>query len=101
MTDPLLSLYEAAIQGADPAGATARAVDELRIPRERRVMIFAIGKAAAPMATAAVGALLKSLHSIVGGVMVTPDGDRSPFPTIVSVKGDHPVPGPADRKSVV
>jgi hydroxypyruvate reductase len=95
MTDPLLSLYDAAIAGADPAEATAQAIDELCIPRERRVMIFAIGKAASSMAAAAVGALLRSLHSIVGGVMVTPDGDRSPYPTIVSVKGDHPVPGPA------
>ena len=59
MTDPLLSLYDAAIQGADPAEATAHAIDQLQIPRERRVMIFAIGKAAAPMATATVGALLK------------------------------------------
>ena len=95
MTDPLLSLYEAAIQGADPAEATARAIDELRIPRERGVLIFAIGKAAAPMAGAAVDVLLKSLHSIVGGVMVTPDGERAPYPTVVSVKGDHPIPGPA------
>jgi hydroxypyruvate reductase len=95
MTDPLLSLYDAAIQGADPAAVTAQAIDELHIPRERPVKIFAIGKAAAPMANAAVGALLKSLHNIVGGVMVTPDGERSPYPTITSVKGDHPIPGSA------
>ena len=54
MTDPLLSLYEAAVEGADPAGATAQAVEDLRIPRERGVLIFAVGKAAVPMATAAV-----------------------------------------------
>jgi glycerate 2-kinase len=94
MTDPLLSLYDAAIEGADPAAATADAIKELQIPRERRVIVFAFGKAAASMAAATVSTLLKSLHSIVGGVMVTPDGDRSPFPTIVSMKGDHPVPGP-------
>ena len=93
MTDPLLSLYDAAIQGADPAEATASAIDALQIPRDRRVMIFAVGKAAGPMATATVSTLLKSLHNIVGGVMVTPDGERSPYPTIVSVKGDHPIPG--------
>jgi hydroxypyruvate reductase len=58
-------------------------------------MIFAIGKAATSMATAAVGVLLKSLHRIVGGVMVTPEGERSPYPTIISVKGDHPIPGAA------
>jgi hydroxypyruvate reductase len=95
MTDPLLSLYEAAIQGADPAEATAGAIEALQIPRERPVMIFAVGKAAAPMASAAVATLLKSLHSVTGGVMVTPDGERSPYPTILSMKGDHPVPGPA------
>ena len=93
MTDPLLSLYDAAIEGANPASATAEAVTALQIPRERRVLIFAFGKAAASMAGAAVNTLLKSLHHIAGGVMVTPEGDRSPFPTIVSVKGDHPVPG--------
>ena len=27
--------------------------------------------------------------------MVTPDGERSPYPTILSVKGDHPIPGSA------
>ena len=95
--DSLLSLYDAAIQGADPAAATGNAVDDLRIPRDRRVMIFAMGKAAAPMAAAAVQSLLKSLHSIVGGVMVTPDGERSPYPTIVSIKGDHPIPGSASQ----
>jgi glycerate 2-kinase len=95
MTDPLLSLYEAALEGADPAAATARAIDELHIPRDRRIMIFAIGKAAAPMASATVATLLKSLHSIVGGIMVTPDGERPPYPTILSVKGEHPVPGMA------
>jgi hydroxypyruvate reductase len=99
MSDLLLRLYDAAIQGADPAAATASAIEELRIPRERPVKIFAIGKAAAPMATAAVGALLKSLHNIVGGVMVTPDGEKSPYPTILSVRGDHPVPGPASLKA--
>ena len=72
MTDPLLSLYQAAIEGADPAAATARAIEELHIPRDRRIIVIAIGKAAAPMAAATVATLLKSLHAIVGGVMVTP-----------------------------
>ncbi|HET9424091.1 MAG TPA: DUF4147 domain-containing protein [Gemmatimonadaceae bacterium] len=91
--DPLLALYEAALAGADPGPATARAIEALQIPRERRVLVLAMGKAAEPMAAATVATLLKSLHQIVGGVMVTPDGDRSPYPTIVSVKGDHPIPG--------
>lgn len=93
--DLLLSLYDAAIEGADPGASTARAVEALQIPRNRRVLIFAMGKAAASMAAATVDTLLRSLHEIVGGVIVTPEGDRSPYPTIVSMKGDHPIPGAA------
>lgn len=91
--DLLLSLYDAAIEGADPTASTARAVDALQIPRDRRVLIFAMGKAASTMAGATVRTLLSSLHQIVGGVMVTAEGDRSPYPTIVAMKGDHPIPG--------
>jgi hydroxypyruvate reductase len=45
------------------------------------------------MAAAAVRSLLRSLHSIVGGVVVSPDGAASPYPTLVAMRGDHPVPG--------
>ena len=45
------------------------------------------------MATAAVTSLLRSLHAIVGGVVVNTDGAASPYPTIVALRGDHPVPG--------
>jgi glycerate 2-kinase len=45
------------------------------------------------MATAAVGSLLRSLHAVVGGVVVSPDGAASPYPTLIAMKGDHPVPG--------
>ncbi len=93
----LIDLYEAAVRGANPAAATAEAVEALQIPRERRILLFAVGKAAAPMAAAACDVLLKSLHQIVGGVLVTPDGARSPFPTVHSIKGDHPVPGLASQ----
>ena len=89
----LLSLYDAAIAGADPGDATSRAISSLKIPQDRRILLFAVGKAASPMAAAAVAALLKSLHQIAGGVIVTPDGDRSPYPTIVALRGDHPIPG--------
>lgn len=72
---------------------TARAVDALHIDRMRRVWVFAFGKAAHPMAAAAVASLLRSLHQIVGGVVVTPDAAAPPYPTLVALKGDHPVPG--------
>jgi len=45
------------------------------------------------MAVAAVGSLLRSLHAIVGGVVVGPDVNATPYPTITSLRGDHPIPG--------
>ncbi|HEY2165127.1 MAG TPA: DUF4147 domain-containing protein [Gemmatimonadaceae bacterium] len=88
-----LELYDAAVAAAAPGPATARAVDALRIERGSRLWIFAFGKAARPMAAAAVTSTLRSLHSIVGGLIVAPDDAPSPYPTIVSMRGDHPLPG--------
>jgi glycerate 2-kinase len=89
----LLELYESAVAAAAPDAATARAVEGLKIDRSARVWVFAFGKAAQPMAAAAVVTLLKSLHSIVGGVIVTPEGGASPYPTLLQLPGDHPIPG--------
>jgi glycerate 2-kinase len=89
----LLELYDAAIAAAAPDAVTARAVDAIEIDRASRIWVFAFGKAAAPMAAAAVASLLKALHSIVGGVIVSPDAGTSPYPTLVSIRGDHPIPG--------
>lgn len=90
----LMELYDAAVAAASPGAATSRAIDALSIDRASRVWIFAFGKAAGPMAAAAVSSLLRSLHAIVGGVVVSPDGAASPYPTLVAVRGDHPIPGP-------
>lgn len=89
----LLSLYDAAIQGADPGIATGHAVASLHIPADRRILLIAAGKAATSMATAAAAELLKSLHQIVAGVIVAPECDRSPYPTVAALGGDHPIPG--------
>ncbi len=88
-----LELYDAAVAAAAPGPATARAVDALAIDRAARLWIFAFGKAARPMAAAAVTSTLRSLHSIVGGLIVGPDDGPSPYPTILSMRGDHPLPG--------
>lgn len=89
----MLELYDAAVAAAQPGPATARVVDSLKVGRASRVWIFAFGKGAHAMAAAAVTSLLRSLHSIVGGVIVAPDDKPSPYPTLVSLRGDHPVPG--------
>jgi len=78
---------------AAPGELTARAVDGLTIPRESRVWVFAFGKAAPAMASAAANSLLRSLHAIAGGIVVSPDGGSPPYPTLVSLRGDHPIPG--------
>ncbi len=88
-----MELYDAAVNAASPDAVTSRAIDALSINRASRVWVFAFGKAAAPMAAAAVSSLLRSLHAIVGGVVVTPDDSPSPYPTLVAMRGDHPVPG--------
>ncbi len=91
--DVALELYDAAIAGAAPGPATARATEALPIERSARIWLFAVGKAAQPMAAAAVASLLRSLYSVVGGVVVSPDGGAPPYPTLVSMRGDHPIPG--------
>src|SRR6185312_8019353 len=91
--DVLLDLYDSAVAGAAPGPATGRATDALPIDRASRVWLFAFGKAAQPMAAAAVASLLRSLHSIVGGVVVGADDAPPPYPTLHAVRGDHPVPG--------
>jgi hydroxypyruvate reductase len=87
-------LYEAAVAGAATGPVTARAVESLGIPRDRRVWVFAFGKAAPAMASAAVASLQRTLNQIVGGLIVAPDETKSPYGTIGVMQGDHPLPGP-------
>jgi hydroxypyruvate reductase len=86
-------LYTAAIRGAAAAPVTARNVAELPLDGKQRVWVFAIGKAAHVMATAAIGILQRSLHEIAGGIVVAPEVEPSPHPTLIVMPGDHPVPG--------
>jgi glycerate 2-kinase len=86
-------LYTAAVRGAAAGPVTARAVGELPLDGKQRVWVFAIGKAAQVMATAAIGVLQRSLHEIAGGIVVAPEAEPSPHPTMIVMPGDHPVPG--------
>lgn len=89
----LTSLYEAAVAGVAPGPATAQAIEQLDIPRGRRVWLFAFGKAAPAMAQAAVETLLRSLHQIAGGIVVSTEPSAPPYGTVGAMVGDHPVPG--------
>jgi glycerate-2-kinase len=86
-------LYTAAVRGAAAGPVTGRAVGELPLDGKQRVWVFAIGKAAHVMATATIGVLQRSLHEIAGGIVVAPEAESSPHPTMIVMAGDHPVPG--------
>ncbi|HEV3485259.1 MAG TPA: DUF4147 domain-containing protein, partial [Vicinamibacterales bacterium] len=76
-------LFTAAVRGAAAGPVTARAVGELPLDGKQRVWVFAIGKAALVMATAAIGVLQRSLHEIAGGIVVAPEAEPSPHPTLI------------------
>ena len=90
----LVQLYWAAVRAVAPGPALTTALE--RISKEigqRRVWIIAIGKAANPMAIAAVDFLAKHKLEPAGGVIVAPRVLPTPHPRIDFVAGDHPLPG--------
>ena len=93
MRDVLQQLDDGGGAGAATGPVTGRAVDALAIPRDRRVWVLSFGKAAHAMAASAVASLQRSLHQIVGGLIVSSDDAPSPYGTIAVARGDHPVPG--------
>jgi hydroxypyruvate reductase len=89
----LVDLYDASVAGAAPGPLTTTALRELEVRRGQRVWVYAFGKAAHAMASAATATLQKGLHTIAAGVVVAPEAHPSPFSTISSLVGDHPIPG--------
>jgi hydroxypyruvate reductase len=89
----LVDLYDAAVSGAAPGPLTTAALRELDLRHDQRVFVFALGKAAHPMATAAVAALQHARRDVTGGVIVAPEGLPAPYGALTSLAGDHPVPG--------
>jgi glycerate 2-kinase len=91
--EQLLTLYGAAIDGANVQSLTANALATIPLERRQRVWLFAFGKAAHGMAASAVTALHRSLAEISGGLVVAPEAGDYPCGTVAAVEGDHPVPG--------
>jgi len=90
----LLQLYWAALQAVAPGPALRTALE--RLPPEiarRRVWIFSVGKAAHPMATAAVEFLEKAGNEPAGGMIVSPRHAPAPHSRLDVYVGDHPEPG--------
>src|SRR3954471_24625189 len=91
--DLLANLYSAATDAVAPGPALARRLEAL--PESARpIWILALGKAAFPMATAALDVLRHRRTSPAGGLIVGPAEAVSPHSSLVSVAGDHPEPGP-------
>ena len=89
----LTELYTVATAAVDPAPALAVRLERLdRQPRRRWVL--ALGKAAAPMAQAAVQTLARWGQEPVGGLVVSPAVQPAPHSKLRVVAGDHPEPGP-------
>ena len=88
-----MDLYDAAVEGASPAPITAEALREVDVRPGQRLWLFAFGKAAHPMAAAAVSTLEEDGHTVAAGVVVAPDRSASPHPAVTALAGDHPIPG--------
>jgi glycerate 2-kinase len=75
-----------------PGPALARRLEA--VPESGRpVWILALGKAAFPMATAALDVLRGWRTSPAGGLIVGPAQAATPHPSLDCVAGDHPEPG--------
>ena len=105
MTSPairalLTELYTVATAAVDPAPAVASRLRTLdRTPRRR--WILALGKAAHPMAVAAVYTLRAWGVEPAGGLIVAPEVETAPHPSLAVVVGDHPEPGTGSLAAAV
>ena len=79
--------------GAAPGALTTAALANFTARADQRLWLFAFGKGAHAMAAAGAAALQRSLHAIAGGVIVAPTLLKSPYATVTSLAGDHPLPG--------
>lgn len=90
----LVQLYWAAVRAVAPGPALTAALEHISNEMgQRRISIIAIGKAANPMAIAAVDFMRNHKLEPAGGVIVAPRQLSSPHPRIHFVTGDHPLPG--------
>jgi glycerate 2-kinase len=89
----LADLYASATAAVNPAPALSRRLAALPSGGAPR-WIIALGKAALPMAQAAVETLASRGAEPAGGLIVPPAPAPAPHPRLRVVPGDHPEPGP-------
>lgn len=88
----LLELYEAGVAAVNPERAVRHALAGCARPAAD-VHLIALGKAAVPMARAAVGILAELRVEPAGGIVVTAVAAQPPHRRMALCVGDHPVPG--------
>lgn len=89
----LVDLYWAAVNAAAPGPAMHAALAAHPPAPGRAIHILALGKAAEPMASAAVEHLASLGRMPQSGLLVVPESSPSPHPALRVVVGDHPQPG--------
>jgi glycerate-2-kinase len=100
----LEDLYHAAVVAVDPGPAVAAALVAGRhadAARGHHLWIIALGKAAMPMAVAAVSVAVDNELAIAGGLIVAPAAAASPHPALPVAVGDHPEPGSGSLAAAV
>jgi len=97
--DLLTDLYWTAVTAAAPGPALTLSLASHAGTSSRPVHLFALGKAALPMAQAAVATLAARGQSPAGGILVTPEAAETPHQTLPVVVGDHPQPGAASFRA--
>ncbi|MGH7580409.1 MAG: DUF4147 domain-containing protein, partial [Gemmatimonadales bacterium] len=87
-------LYSIATAAVDPGPALTRRLRALIPATGEGPWIIALGKAALPMAQAAVRVLRERSLEPAGGLIVAPVPAPPPHPSLPVIAGDHPEPGP-------
>jgi len=93
-TDVLTRLFGAALESVEPRAALAHALERDPAPPAERTWILSFGKAAHPMADAAVARLREAGLEATGGLVIATEPGSPPGAGIDVLVGDHPLPGP-------
>jgi glycerate 2-kinase len=91
----LNDLYRAATAAATPGPALQARLELLDFGSHDPIWIIGLGKAAVPMAGAALEALRGHNRQPAGGLVVAPARPERPLPGLPCLAGDHPEPGAA------
>ncbi len=93
----MAAILEAALVSADPQSVVIKALrtlqNEIDFSSYKRVGLVAMGKAAVPMAQAALKSLGRFVQSGIVVSKVMPEDGHALLPGLKLIKGNHPVPG--------